>query len=161
GRLLLRPVFLLLPVLFANGIVVDDEPAAVAALTRGGEGFNQPLPDPLTGHLYQPQRGHFGDLVAGAVPAAAFHQAAQHELAVRFQHHVDEVDDDDAADVTQAQLPHDLLGRLEVILRHRLLQGSPGAGVFARVDVDDRHRLGPVDHQRPTRGEVDLTVGTL
>src|SRR5699024_3687539 len=130
-------------------------------LTRGGEGLHEPLPDPFPGHLHEAEGGHFGDLVAGAVPAEAFHEPAQHEFAVGFQHHVDEVDDDDAADVAQAQLAHDLFGRLEVILRHRLLQGAPGSGVFAGVDGDDGHRLGTVDDEGPPRGQVHLAVSAL
>ena len=77
--------------------------------------LEQALPDPLAGHLHEPQRGHLGDLVLGAVPAQALQQAAQHEVAVALQHHVDEVDDDDAADVAQPELADDLLGGLEVV----------------------------------------------
>ena len=39
--------------------------------------------------------------------------------------HVDEVDDDDPADVPQPQLAHDLLDGLEVVLRDRVLQPPP------------------------------------
>ena len=49
-------------------------------------------------------------------------QPAQHQVAVGLQHHVDEVDDDDAADVAQPQLADDLLGRLEVVLGDGLLE---------------------------------------
>ena len=40
-----------------------------------------------------------------------------HQVAVALEHHVDEVDDDDAADVAQSQLADDLLGGLEVVAR--------------------------------------------
>ena len=53
----------------------------------------------LAGHLHQPQAGHLGDLVLGAVTAQALHQTTQDEVAVGFQDHVDEVDDDDATDI--------------------------------------------------------------
>ena len=78
--------------------------------------------DPLARHLHQPERGHLGDLVTGAVAAQALDQAPQHEVAVGLEHHVDEVDDDDAADVAQPELAHDLLGGLEVVLGDRLLE---------------------------------------
>ena len=96
--------------------------AAVAALAGLGEGLEQALPDPLAGHLDQPERGDLGDLVLGAVAAQALEQPAQHEVAVALEHHVDEVDDDDAAEVAQPELAHDLLGRLEVVLGDGLLE---------------------------------------
>src|SRR5699024_9386437 len=57
----------------------------------------------------------------------ALDQPPQHEVAVGLEHHVDEVDDDDAADVAQPQLTHDLLGGFEVVLRDGLLEGPAGA----------------------------------
>ena len=115
------------------------------------ERLEQAGADPLAGHLDQAERGDLGDLVTGAVAAEALDQAAQHQVAVVLEHHVDEVDDDDAADVAQPELPDDLLGGLEVVLGDGLLEVAAGAGELAGVDVDDRHRLGAVDHQRAAR----------
>ncbi len=53
----------------------------------------------LTGHLDQTQRSHLGDLVLGPVASQALEQSTHDKVAVALQHHVDEVDDDDAADV--------------------------------------------------------------
>src|SRR5439155_270052 len=78
-----------------------------------------------------------------------------------LQHHVDEVDDDDAAQVTQPELAHDLLGRLQVVAGDRLLQVAAGTGVLAGVDVDDGHRLGTVDHEAAARGQEHLAVQRL
>ena len=58
--------------------------------------------------------------------------------------HVDEVDDDDPADVAQPQLAHDLVGRLEVRLQDRVLEVL-ASGEAARVHVDGGERLGLVD----------------
>ena len=91
----------------------------------------------------------------------ALDQAAQHEVAVGLEHHVDEVDDDDAADVAQPELADDLLGGLEVVLGDGLLEVAAGAGELAGVDVDDGHRLGAVDDQRAARGQPDLAVQAL
>ena len=44
------------------------------------------------------------------------------QVAVGLEHHVDEVDDDDAADVAQPELADDLLGGLEVVLGDGLLE---------------------------------------
>src|SRR4029453_2706328 len=70
--------------------------------------------------------------------------------------HVDEVDDDDPADVTHAELPYDLLGSLDVDLGDRVLKPALTlAGEAAGVDVDHGHRLGVVDHQVAARGQID------
>ena len=144
-----------------DGIRVDDVPASLARLAHGRESLDEPLPDPLAGHLDEAERRDFGDLVARAVAPKAFDEPAKDELAVGLQHHVDEVDDDDPADVAQTKLTDDLLGRLEVVPRHRLLKGAPGACELAGVDVDDGHRLGPVDDQRSARRQPHLPVKRL
>ncbi len=140
---------------------VDDHAAAVAVHAGLGEGLQQALADPLAGHLDQAERGDLGHLVLGPVPAQALQQAAQHQVTVGLQHHVDEVDHDDAAEVAQPQLADDLLGRLDVVAGDGLLEVAALADELAGVDVDDDHRLGPVDHQRTAGGQPDLAVQRL
>ena len=97
----------------------------------------------------------------GAVAAEALEQAAQHEIAVALEHHVDEVDDDDPADVAQPQLTHHLFGGLEVVAGDGLLEVAARPDELAGVDVDDRHSLGAVDDERPAAGQPDLAVHRL
>src|SRR5450759_3437043 len=115
-------------VLPLDGIGVHDEAAAVAVLAGLAEGLDETLTDPLAGHLDQPERDHLGHLVLRAVTPEALDQTPQHEVAVGLEHHVDEIDDDHAADVAQPELAHDLLGSLEVVPRHGLLERAAGAG---------------------------------
>ncbi len=140
---------------------MDDVAAAVAVLARRREDLKESLADPLAGHLDQTQRGDLCHLMSGAVPAEALHQPTQDEVSVALQDHVDEVDHDDAADVAEPQLANDLLGRLEVVPGDRFLEVAALTGEATRVDVDDRHRLGPVDHQRAARGQPDLAIQCL
>ena len=149
------------PVRLGRRLGRHDHTPAPAVLARRREVLEQPAADPLAGHLHQAERGDLGDLVAGAVAGQALGQPPQHQVAVRLEHHVDEVDHDDAADVAQPQLAHDLLGRFEVVAGDRLLEVAAGAGELAGVDVDDRHRLGAVDHQRAARGQPHLAVERL
>jgi hypothetical protein len=135
--------------------------AAVAGLARLAERLEQALADALAGHLDEPERGHLGDLVLGPVAAQALDEASYDQVAVALQHHVDEVDDDDPADVAQPQLAGDLLGGLEVVAGDRLLEVAALADELAGVDVDDDHRLGAVDDQRAAGGQVDLAVQRL
>src|ERR671910_9677 len=88
-----------------DGHVVQLCPAAVAVRALGAEGLQQPSADLLPGHLHQAQAGDLGDLVPGPVTAEALDQPAQQQLTVGGQHHVDEVDHDDSADVAQPELP--------------------------------------------------------
>ena len=129
-------------------ILVNDDATAVAALALGGEGLHQAGAQALAGHLYQTERGDLGDLVAGAIAAQGFLQAAQHQILVFWQDHVDKVHDDHAAEIAQAHLAHDFFGRLEVIAGNRFFQVAAGTGELAGIDVDDGHGLGAVNNQR-------------
>src|SRR5690606_36920144 len=149
------------PARLLDRVGVHDEPAPVAVLARLAERLDEALAHALARHLHEAERRDLGDLVLGAVAAEALDEATQHEVAVGLEHHVDEVDDDDAADVAQAELADDLLGRLQVVARHGLLERAARARELAGVDVDDRHRLGAVDDERAARGQPDLAVHAL
>ena len=69
--------------------------------------------------------------------------------------HVDQVDDDEAADVPEAELVDYLLHGLEVRAEHGLLQVAL-ADVAAGVHVDGRERLALVDDQVAPGLEPDL-----
>jgi hypothetical protein len=74
--------------------------------------------------------------------------------------HVDEVEDDDAAEVSQAQLPGDRLRRLEVGLEDRVVEVAR-ADEAAGVDVDRRQRLGLVDDEVAARLQLDAAQQRL
>ena len=108
----------------------------------------------LARHFDQAERG---EAVQGDARAVARERAAQlveHGVPVLGAVHVDEVDDDDAAEVAQAQLPRDRLRRLEVGLEHRVVEVA-AADEAAGVHVDRGHRLGLVDDQVAARLELD------
>ena len=63
--------------------------------------------------------------------------------------HVDEVDDDDAAEVAHPQLARNHLSGFEIRLEDRVVETS-SADEAAGVDVDRRHRLRLVDDQVAT-----------
>jgi hypothetical protein len=75
-------------------------------------------------------------------------ERGQHRAAVRLIAHVDEVDDDDAAEITQAQLSRNGHGGLQIRAENGLLKISV-ADERARVDVDGGHRLRLVDDEIP------------
>ena len=74
--------------------------------------------------------------------------------------HVDEVDDDDAAEIAQPQLARDRERRLEVGAEDRLLEvAMPDVG--AGIDVDRGHRLGLIDDQVAAGLERHLAIERL
>ena len=99
--------------------------------------------------------------MARAIAAQCLGEPAQDKVTIRLEDHVDEVDDDHAADVAQPHLPDDLFGSLEVVAGHRLFEVSARAGELAGVHVDDGHRLGVLDDQRSTGGQPHLAVQCL
>src|SRR5260221_9896861 len=74
--------------------------------------------------------------------------------------HVDEVDDDDAAEIAQAQLPRNGHGRLQIGAENGLLQISV-ADERTRVDVDGGHRFRLVDDEIAAGLERNLPVEGL
>ena len=143
------------------GRLMHDHTATLAVLAVLAEGFEESGADPLARHLHQTKRRHLGNLVSSAVASQTLGQPAQHQIPIGLKHHVDEVDDDDPADVTQPELTHDLVGSFQVVAGHGLLEVAPGAGELAGVDVDDGHRFGPIDHEGTARGQPHLAVETF
>ena len=73
-------------------------------------------------------------------------QRHQHLLAVAPLFHVDEVHHDDAAEIAQTNLPHDLLHGFQVGLDDRVFQARRAlAHEFPGVHVDGHQRFGMVD----------------
>ena len=110
------------------------------------EDFEHAGADALARHLQQAEGRDAADLDAGAVVLQALLQLLLDGAVVALLLHVDEVDDDEAGEVAQAQLPGDLLGGFEVGLERRVLDVVL-AGRAARVDVDRDQRLGRVDDE--------------
>ena len=133
-----------------------DHALAVARGAGAAHDLAHALGHVLAGHLDQPELRDLGGERLRAVLVERLAQRLHDGVAVARARHVDEVDHDDPADVAQAQLVDDLLGRLEVGLGDRVLEARALAAPdeAARVDVDHRQRLGVVDHQVAAAGEV-------
>ena len=132
-----------------HGLLGEHDALALADRAGLGHDLAHPVGHVLARHLDEPERRDLDHVGLRAVLVERLAERLQHGVAVARPGHVDEVDDDDPADVAQPQLADDLLGGLEVGPRDRVLElGSLAAtGERPRVHVDDRHRLGVVDHQ--------------
>ena len=98
---------------------------AVAGRAALGQDLAHAVGDVLAGHLDQAERRDLDHVSLRPVLVERLAHRLQDLVAVAGARHVDEVDDDDAADVAQPELAHDLVGRLEVDLGDRLLEATP------------------------------------
>ena len=129
-----------------EGLDTADRAVAVTARTDDLAGFAQRRAQALARHLKQPKAGNAADLHPGAVHLEGLAQAILHLALVLARRHVDEVDDDQAAEVTQAQLTCNLVGRLQIGVEGGFLDVA-ALGGSRRVDVDRGEGLGVVDDQ--------------
>src|SRR5512146_2943838 len=134
-----------------------DHASALAVRTGVGQQLLEALASALAGHLDQPEFGNLERRGARLVAPLRLAQRVADLLAIGLARHVDEVDDDDPADVAQAQLLDHFLDRLEVGPQHGLVlvglaDEAPG------VDVDRGERFGLVENQVAARLEPDLAV---
>ena len=111
-----------------------DHALAVAGRARPAHDLAHALGHVLARHLDQAELRDLGREGLRAVLVERLAQRLHDRVAVARARHVDEVDHDDPADVAQAQLVDDLLGRLEVGLGDRVLQ----AGALAAADEASR-----------------------
>ena len=73
-------------------------------------------------HFHQTQGGHLGNLCLDMVLVEALLQGAQYLALVFPVRHIDKVDNDNAAEVTQSQLPGNGLRRLQIGLENGLFK---------------------------------------
>ncbi|CAB4623478.1 unannotated protein [freshwater metagenome] len=147
--------------LFSDGLHRDVDATTIAVITRSGEDLNQALSNALTRHLHQAKGGDFSDLMLGSITAKALKQSTQNLVTVALKNHVDEVHDDDSANVTQTELANNFFRSFQVVGRDGFFQVSTLAGETTGVDVNDSHGFGAVNDQRTTRWQVDLAVQCL
>src|SRR5713226_1411963 len=79
--------------------VQEDDAPALAAVAHLGEGLQQPLGHLLAGHLHEAELRDGVHLGARLVPGQGRPELPDQLLTVALEQHVDEVDDDDPADV--------------------------------------------------------------
>ena len=136
---------------------LDGADAANALTARAHlvTGITQRGTQALTRHLEQTEARQATNLDARTVRLHGVTQSILDGSLVAAFFHVDEVDDDQTADVADAQLACDLICRFEVGV------GGGGFNVTAargarRVDVDGHQRFGVVDNDRAARRQLHL-----
>ena len=130
-------------------------PLAVIALL--GERLEQRGADPLSRHFDQSQAGDLEGLGSGPVSPQMGPELVQDLVTVFLRLHIDEVTDDDAPDVPQAELARDLPGGLQVGLQDGVFRILLSL-VPPRVDVDRYERLRGLDNDIAARREHRLLL---
>ena len=133
---------------------IADHARAIAARTGDVRALVERRPDALARQLHQPEPGDLAGLHPGTVVVQCLFQSLLDFALIARVLHVDEIDDDQAAEVAQAHLPSGLVGRLEIGAQRRLLDVG-ALGRPRRVDVDRHQGLGVVDDDRTARGKRD------
>src|SRR5579862_8285747 len=141
----------------ANGGQRFDHARAGTVRARLAEDALKGLLGALAGDADQAEFIEIQGLGGGAVGAKGGVQRGHDFFAVAALLHVNEIEDDDAAEIAQANLADDFLDGLEVGLDDGVFQSRAApADVFAGVDVDSHESLGVVDDDVATRLEPDL-----
>ena len=132
-------------------------PASLAGRAGVAELALEALARALARHLDEPERRDRRDAGLRVVRRQRLTQRGEDPLAVRDILHVDEVDDDDAAQVAQPQLAREGDGGLQVGAQDGVVEvAMPDEA--AGVHIDGRHRLGLVDDQIAARFERHLAL---
>src|SRR5271165_406353 len=132
--------------LVADGGHGFHESGAGTVRTRLAQSALQRLLNALSRDGHQPEIVELQRLRRCPVRAQGLFQGLHDLLPVLAFVHVDEVDDDNAAQVAQPDLPHDFLDRIDVGFHDGVFQPLRLAHVLAGVDVDRHQRFGLVDH---------------
>src|ERR1700730_11042687 len=140
--------------LVADGLSRLQLAAALAGRTTLAQHVRQRFARSLARHF---DEAELRETVDGEPRPVAFQRAielGEHGGAMIGVLHVDEVDDDDSAEVAQPQLASDDLRRFEGGLEDRVVEAAC-ADEAAGVDVDRRHGLRMIDDQVASRLKVD------
>src|SRR5579859_391411 len=128
---------------------------AVRAILVDGAGHDFAMT--LAGHFHEAELRDIQDAGLGLVPTDAFPHFLRDALLVVALTHVDEIDDDQAADIAEAKLAADFLGGFEVRLQDRCIKVLLRF-VTAGIDVDSDERFGFVNADVPARFQPDLAT---
>ena len=133
---------------------IADDALTGAARADDTAAFAQRWTQTLTGHFQQAEARDAANLDARTIGFQALAHAIFHGALVLWRGHVDEVDDDQAADITQAQLPGNFFSRFEVGIECGFLDVA-AAGGARRVDVDGHQGFGRVDDDGAAGRQLD------
>ena len=135
-----------------TGFGVTNSADTVAARAGDVAAFVQRRTKSLAGEFQQAKAGNLGDLDAGSVVTNSFFDALFDSTLMGRIFHIDEVDDDQAAEVTQTHLTRNFFSSFFIGVEGSGFDVSAGGGAGG-VNVDGNQSFSVVDHNRAARGE--------
>ena len=126
---------------------IADVAGAIATRASDVTAFGQRRTQALTRQFHQAETRDFAHLDAGTVEVQCIFQAGFDFTLVLCVFHVNEVDDDQATEVAQAQLAGNFFGGFAIGIESSGFDVATAGGA-RRVDVDRDQRFGVVDDDR-------------
>ena len=112
----------------------------------------QRLASTFAGHFNQTKFRNLGNLGLSMIPFQHLFKLAHHLVTVFGFLHVNEVNNDNPAKITQTQLSCNDLCGFHIGLKHSVFQTS-SPHIRPRIDINRGHGFGLVNHQVTTRLE--------
>ena len=97
------------------------------------------------------------DLNTRTVLTNGFAQTVFHRALMAYRRHIDKVDNDQTAEVTQTQLTCNFVGRFQVSVKGGLFDIT-ATGCTRGVDIDGGQRFGAIDNDRAAGRQTDFTL---
>src|SRR5437763_1017687 len=147
--------------LVAHSVDVLHESGRFAIWAWRADGAFERLLHALAGNRHQSKVIELKNFRWRPVSAQGFFQRLHYFLSIAALVHVDEVYDDDAAQVAQANLAHDFFDRVHVGLDDGVFQARRLADIFPSVHVDRDQRFGLIDDDVAATLEPDFRLQGL
>lgn len=139
----------------ADGFDAGDSSSAFAHGAFGGDGLGDGLSGAFAGDFDEAEGGDSSDARAGSVSFEGLFEVVHEFLFIGGVFHVDEVDDDNAAHVSEAELSADFVGGFDVGAEDGVREAG-GPDLFSGVDVDGGEGFHLVDDEVAASFEPDL-----
>jgi len=130
-------------------------------ITSGGQGSFEGLFNALSGDGNEAKIVKLKNLRGSSIVLQLFFQSGHDLIAVLALVHVDKVDDDDAAQIAQTNLPNNFRDGIEVSFHDSVFKAGCLANELASIDVDRDKRFSLVDNNGAPRFKPDLRPESL
>ena len=120
-------------------------------------GFVNRWTQTLARHFQQAEARNAADLDAGAVDIGGIHQTLLDVFAVTCHTHINEINNNQAAQIAQTQLAGNFIGRFEIGLVRGFFNIT-ALGCFRGVDINGYKRFGVINHQFSARWQLDIAL---
>ncbi len=137
--------------------VITDGAGAATARADVMTGFAQRRAEALTRHLKQAETGDMANLDTSTILTHGLTQAVFYRALMANRRHIDKVDNNQAAQITQAQLAGNFICRFQVGIEGRFFDIT-AAGRACGVNIDGGQRFSGIDNDRAAGRQTHFTL---